>query len=389
MQQVNLFKLKPLIWIGALLAAVLVSSLWLFAPHTIVHAENERIITIHHDGQEQIVASDAKTVAEVLERAHIALNDADAVEPARETELVAANYSVNVYRARPVTVVDGQNRYRILTPHTSAKKIAEAAGLTVYDEDILTMGRIDNFVAEQGIGLRLTVDRSVPVKALLYDKPISMRTQAKTVQGFLAEKGIVLNDGDKLWPAADTPIAADLAIAIYRDGSQAVKEEDIPFVTERIQDKDQPASYRQIREKGQPGKRFVIYQIEIKNGKEVRTELQSIIIAQPKKQIEVIGTKTAGFSGDFAEALARLRSCEGKYTSKNERASSPANWYYGAYQFNLSTWRGAAPDGYKDVRPDQAPPEVQDQAARNLYVRRGWQPWPVCAGKVGIQDIYR
>jgi len=382
-------KVKASIWIVALVAALLALVLGLLWPHTTVHAANDHIVTIYHDGEQQIVASDATTVGDVLKRADITLNPHDIVEPSQTTQLVAADYSVNVYRARPVTVVDGENRYHIMTAHTSAKQIAEDAGLTIYDEDILQLSRIDDFVAEQSVGLILTVTPSVPVKAVLYDKPVDMRTQAKTVQGFLDEKGIVLHDGDKLWPAADTLITPDLAIAVYRNGSQAVQEEAIPFATQTIRDADHDVGYREVKEAGAAGKRFVIYQIETQNGKEVRTELQSIIIAQPKTQVEVVGTKSAGFGGDFADALARLRSCEGHYTSVNDRALDPANWYYGAYQFNLTTWRGAAPAGYADVRPDQAPPAAQDEAAHNLYMRRGWQPWPVCSVKEGLQDIYR
>ena len=388
MKYTFLRNVRRVVWSGAIVAAF-VLCVFSVQPHQAVHAENDHIVTIYHDGQQQIVASDAQTVGEVLGRAHITLNPHDAVEPGKDTQLVAANYSVNVYRARPVTVVDGLNRYHIMTPHTSAKQIVEDAGLTAYNEDILTLNRIDDFVSEGSVGLILTIQRSTPLKAVLYDKPFDMRTQATTVHDFLKEKGIILRDGDKLWPSEDTPLTPNLAIAIYRDGSQAVKEEPINFETEKIQDADHEVGYKQIKQQGQAGKRFVVYQVETKNGKEVRTELQSIVITQPTKQIEIVGTKTAGFSGGFADALARLRSCEGHYTSKNERAASPANWYYGAYQFNMTTWAGAAPDGYKDVRPDLAPPEIQDAAAHNLYMRRGWQPWPVCSVKMGLQDIYR
>lgn len=81
------------------------------------------------------------------------------------------------------------------------------------------------------------------------------------------------------------------------------------------------------------------------------------------------------------DAWYRLRMCEaGNVYNRNS-----GNGYYGAYQFAWSTWRGYAPAGYADVRPDLAPPAVQDQAAKNLYNRRGWQPWPACSRKLGLR----
>jgi hypothetical protein len=107
-----------------------------------------------------------------------------------------------------------------------------------------------------------------------------------------------------------------------------------------------------------------------------RKEIQSVVITKPKKQVEIVGTKPS-FSGDFAAALAKLRSCEGGYTSWN-----PAG-YYGAYQFDRQTW-GTVAD---PAKYGNATPAEQDAAAHQLYLRRGWTPWPTC-GAV-LPDIYR
>jgi hypothetical protein len=73
----------------------------------------------------------------------------------------------------------------------------------------------------------------------------------------------------------------------------------------------------------------------------------------------------------------RLRNCEagGRY----ERNSG--NGYYGAYQMSAGTWRSL---GHKGL-PHQAPPEVQDEAARKLQARSGWGQWPACSRRVGAR----
>ena len=79
-------------------------------------------------------------------------------------------------------------------------------------------------------------------------------------------------------------------------------------------------------------------------------------------------------SGDI---WARLRHCEsgGRYDRNS------GNGFYGAYQFLPSTWRGLGLRGL----PHEAPPEVQDAAARKLQTRSGWGQWPVCSRRIGAR----
>lgn len=69
-----------------------------------------------------------------------------------------------------------------------------------------------------------------------------------------------------------------------------------------------------------------------------------------------------------------LRVCE----SGNNYSLNSGNGYYGAYQFNQSTWDGVAAPGYRGVRPSNTPPLIQDYAAIELYKRSGTKPWPNC-----------
>ncbi|MBT5139428.1 MAG: hypothetical protein HOH36_07960 [Acidimicrobiaceae bacterium] len=72
-----------------------------------------------------------------------------------------------------------------------------------------------------------------------------------------------------------------------------------------------------------------------------------------------------------ADKWKALRLCE---STHNYEAISPSGLYRGAYQFDIATWYAVG--GVGD--PIQAPPEEQDARARELYARRGDQPWPVC-----------
>lgn len=340
-----------------------------------------RLVTIHDRGGEKVILTNAGTIQAALDEAHVNLDAKDTVEPGLDEKLVATDYTVNIYRARPVIVDDGAVRQKIMTPYQTADKIAQDAGVMLHDEDKTIVTATDDIVAE-GASVRLVIQRATPITLVLYGKKTQAYTQAKTVSEMLASKKITLAQDDTLSVDRKTAITSGMTIELWRNGKQTVTEDqEIAFETEKIQDADREVGYREVKTPGEKGKRTVSYEIEMKNGKEVsRKEIQSVVTQAPKKQVEIVGAKMSNtFSGDFAGALARLRSCEGSYTSNT------GNGYYGAYQFDRQTWGGY---GGFAVASD-APPSVQDQKAWETYKRRGWQPWPSCSRSQGLQDIYR
>jgi uncharacterized protein YabE (DUF348 family) len=113
---------------GALVAAVLfliVSAIIVTA--NISHAATDqttaphkgRLITIYDRGTQKVELSDGDTIGDALKQADITLTDKDIVEPAASEKMVAASYQVNIYRARPVIIVDGMTREKIITPFNS------------------------------------------------------------------------------------------------------------------------------------------------------------------------------------------------------------------------------------------------------------------------------
>ena len=71
------------------------------------------------------------------------------------------------------------------------------------------------------------------------------------------------------------------------------------------------------------------------------------------------------------EKWEALRFCE---SSDNYKAVSKTKKYRGAYQFDLTTWGTVGGKG----DPAKASASEQDARARELYARRGADPWPTC-----------
>ncbi len=92
----------------------------------------ERLITLHDGGQDKGILTKATTLKDALQEAAILIDPNDIVEPGLDEKLVASTYDVNIYRARPVTVVDGSVRQKVMSPYQTAKQITEHAGISLH-----------------------------------------------------------------------------------------------------------------------------------------------------------------------------------------------------------------------------------------------------------------
>ena len=342
----------------------------------------EKLVTIYDRGAEKTIVTKARTIREALKLAKFSIDERqDVVEPSLDSEMMAEKYNINIFRARPITIVDGNKRLKITTAEQTPALIAKAAGIEVFEEDKTTLSNSDN-MAVDGANMVMKIDRASMVNFVLYGKESVIRTHAKTVGELLKEKNINPKKDDTLSVDRSVKIIPGMKIELWRNGKQTITaEEDVKFEVEKVQDANRDSGYREVKQAGENGKKNVTYEIEMKNGVEVsRKEIASVVTKEPKKQIEIVGTKSStSFSGSFSEALARLRSCEGSYTSNT------GNGYYGAYQFDKRTWGNYG--GYELA--SDAPAAVQDEKAWQTYKARGWQPWPTCKVKMGLQDIYR
>ena len=256
-------------------------------------ASDQHVLTIHDRGDEQVLITKASTLGEALKLAGIEISAGhDVVEPSLDSELVASNYSINIYRARPITVVDGVVKKNITTAEQTPERIAKAAGITIYSEDQTDFSAPSDMLSN-GSSQVMSIDRATVVQFTLYGKHAEVRTRATTVEEFLKEKSIKIGANDYLSVDKGQAISAGMAIELWREGKQTVTvEEEVDFEIEKVQDANREAGYREVKTPGVKGKRNATYEIEMKNGQEAsRTEIASVTIEEPKKQVEIIGAK--------------------------------------------------------------------------------------------------
>lgn len=320
----------PLLTFGVLLVvgAIVLLVVTKGDPTPTLATSNSKIVIMTVDGEERVLPTRASSVGELLTRLNITLHEGDVVEPAKDTEIVSDNFRVNVYRALPVTIIDGDKEIRALSAAATPRSMVKQAGINAYPEDRLNLDPAQDFITQGIIGQRLVVQRATPVNVSLYGVPIAARTHAKTVGEFLREKKIALGEGETVQPSLDSPISSTEPIFVNRKGvTVQVATEDIAPSTQYVEDATLSFGSTAVRQQGVPGKRVVTYQISTQTGE--RTKLQDIVIQQPVAALVARGTYV-DVPSDKQAVMAAAGISRGEFMYVDFIISHESGWRAGA-----------------------------------------------------------
>jgi uncharacterized protein YabE (DUF348 family) len=281
---------------------------------SVTASSDSHIVTVHDDGVDKGFITNKPTLREALQEADIPIDPKDRTEPALDEKLVARSYQVNVYRARPVLVIDGANQFKVITSYRTGKQIAKEAGLSLHEEDIATLTTATD-ITETGAAEVLHVKRATKVTFVFYGKSLEVHTFARTVGELVSQKSIIPQANDTLMPAASAPVVADMKIELWRNGEQTVTvDEEVPFSTEQVKDANRATGFKEVKTAGVNGKKSVTYKITMHNGKEVKREvINSVTTEEPIKQVETVGTKVELPAGSHSDWMRAAGISEGDF----------------------------------------------------------------------------
>lgn len=286
---------------------------------------DSHVVFVFDSGKKHTIDTKAATVGELISRLNLNLIPEDVVEPTADTPIVEDNFRVNIYHARPVTIVDGTNKTVTLTAHKSARVVAESAGLKINPEDLATFkqGNVENSV----IGEQVVVARATPINLNLYGTQVPSYTQAETVGSLMSEKHIKLDHGETVNPVPSTKITPGMQIFILAKGSQVITtKETIPAPVQTVNDITLSFGTKVIRQQGSPGKQVVTYLITSDKGVETsRKVIQQAVVQEPVPQIVAIGA-TIDINGDKTAIMAQAGIASGDYAYVNYIVSHESGW---------------------------------------------------------------
>ncbi|MEV5611803.1 ubiquitin-like domain-containing protein [Streptomyces sp. NPDC052225] len=335
---------------------------------------NDKAIQLTVDGKERTLYTFADDVTELLADEGVEIGEHDLVAPAPGAALASGD-EVAVRYGRPVQLtLDGQRREVWTTAGTVEGALKQ---LGVRAEGAYVSASRSKRIDRHGLDLDVRTERSVTIMA--DGRRRTIRTNAASVREAVDEAGISLRGQDTTSVPQDSFPRDGQTITVMRvTGTKEVREEPIPYATERTQDATLFQGTEVVTRAGEPGMRRVTYAMRTVNGvkqkpRRVRTE----VVREPRTQLVKVGTKPMPTSVAGADSLnwSGLAACE---SGGRPGATDATGTYGGLYQFDTQTWQSLGGSG----RPQDASASEQTYRAKKLYVRRGASPWPHCGPRL-------
>ncbi|WP_420717759.1 ubiquitin-like domain-containing protein [Streptomyces sp. H27-S2] len=334
----------------------------------------DKAVRLTVDGVPRELHTFADDIGELLASEGLGVGPHDLVTPAPGAHLDDGEEIVVRY-GRPLRLtLDGRQR-QVWTTARTVEGALHQFGIRA-EGAYLSVPRTAP-VPRAGLTLGVRTERSVTFMADGRERTI--RTNAATVLEALDQAGITLRGEDTTSvPPTAFPRDGQTVTVLRITGSREVREERIPYLTERVKDPALFAGTEVVERAGRPGARRVTYSLRTVNG--VRQKARRIAeetVREPVGQLVKVGTKPLPTSVAGADGLnwAALARCE---SGGRPSATDPSGTYGGLYQFDVRTWQALGGSG----RPQDASGSEQTFRAKKLYVQRGASPWPHCGRRL-------
>ncbi|WP_284853823.1 transglycosylase family protein [Corynebacterium sp. MSK072] len=356
-----------------------------------VAAQKDLVVEVNGDKVE--LATFAKDVDGALQAAGVQVGEEDIVSPA-PSESVADGDEISVRTAKPVAVsIDGEQQQLSTTDLTVSDLLNNLQGVNPgaavkSGEDVVDK----DTQLKDGMDLEVVSPKIIKIND--GGKNTYTKIAAKTVDDVLKERGIKLDEDDRVFPAKEEKVTEGMSIKVERIDIQTEDvTEEFDAEPHFVDDPELEVGAEEVREQGEKGKREITRKVVLKNGKKESEEvIKDEVVVGPKPATIARGTKQAepepqgGNSGAAAPAVA-----DGSVWDSIAQCESTGNWsintgngFSGGLQFAPSTWAGF---GGTEYAPEawQATREQQIAVAQKVQASQGWGAWPACTAKLGLR----
>lgn len=245
-------------------------------------------VVLNLNGEEQELATHAKTVEELLTDQNITVSQYDKLSPSLDTE-ITNNLAITWEQAEEIFIsVDG-SQSSIWTTEKLVGKILEEANIEIAEKDVVSL----NLDAEVGADNKIDIQKAFQLTLVDGQETRDVWSTSTTVANLLEKEGITLSELDRVEQPLEKVVTPGDKVAIVRvEKVTDVVEESIDFAVEKQNDSSLLKGKEKVITEGKAGKVSKTYEIVKENGQEVTRTLQAeTIIEEPVKKVVAVGTK--------------------------------------------------------------------------------------------------
>ncbi|MGE7604788.1 ubiquitin-like domain-containing protein [Peribacillus sp. NPDC097675] len=255
----------------------------------LIHNGTMHTVTIMLDGKKEVVRTHAATVNDMLKDLEITVQAADYVHPSVDSE-VADDLEVVYKQARKIDIVEDGEREEVWSTADTVEEFLKEQKLGVDEKDKVTPSNDTKLKAD----MEVSINRAFLLKLVVGGKERQVWSTSTTVADFLKQQGVKLNDLDRVEPGLVEKVEAKNTVNVIRiEKVTDVVEEPIDYAVITKKDDSLLKGKEDIVKEGKKGVTSKEYEIIKENGKEVKRKLLSKkVVTKKQDKVVVVGTKT-------------------------------------------------------------------------------------------------
>lgn len=245
-------------------------------------------VTIMKDGKKTEVKTHANTVRELLSEQNIRPNQHDLVKPGLDAK-VTDNMKVDYTEAKQITLtVNGKDK-TIWTTAKTVEQFVKEQQITLNEHDSIK----PNLTADLQDQEKIQIESAFPVKLVVGGKAQQVWTTSTTVADLLKQQKVSLGEIDRVTPAKTAKISGKTQVEVIRvEKVTDVVEEETPFAVVNRNDSGLTKGKERVVQEGKKGKLEKRFEVVVENGKEVSRKLISEkTLTDSSDKIVAVGTK--------------------------------------------------------------------------------------------------
>ncbi|MFJ7860097.1 ubiquitin-like domain-containing protein [Peribacillus sp. NPDC097206] len=273
----------------------------------LIHKGTMHTVTIMLDGKKEVVRTHAATVNDMLKDLEITVQAADYVHPSVDSE-VADDLEVVYKQARKIVMVQDGEQEEVWSTADTVEEFIKEQELGVDEKDKVTPSKDTKLKAD----MEVSIDRAFSLNLVVGGKEKQVWSTSTTVADFLKQQGVKLNDLDRVEPGLVEKVEAKNTVNVIRiEKVTDVVEEPVDYAVITKNDDSLLKGKEKIEKEGKKGITSKEYEVIKENGKEVKRKLLSEKVVN-KKQDKVVAVGTKKLETQESPRATNVNSTSGK-----------------------------------------------------------------------------